>query len=171
MSEQTFAGATKRRATRDDEANVAALLTASSLPLVAPDPPRSLGDVVAVPSVKAARARGVLQAVPMFTSFTESGVVWADHSEEQVDAVIYATGYRPALGHLAHLEAVADNGRVAVRSDGAGTRSTGEHRLWLVGYGEWTGFASATLISVGRSARATVEEIVTALAPAQVQVG
>jgi hypothetical protein len=29
----------------------------------------------------------------------------------------------------------------------------------LVGYGEWTGFASATLIGVGRSARATVDEL------------
>jgi len=38
-----------------------------------------------------------------------------------------------------------------------------EPRLWLVGYGEWTGFASATLIGVGRSARATVDEIVAAL--------
>jgi hypothetical protein len=32
-----------------------------------------------------------------------------------------------------------------------------------VGYGEWTGFASATLIGVGRSARATVHQIAAAL--------
>jgi putative flavoprotein involved in K+ transport len=31
--------------------------------------------------------------------------------------------------------------------------------LWLVGYGDWTGYASATLVGVGRSARSTVEEI------------
>jgi hypothetical protein len=37
--------------------------------------------------------------------------------------------------------------------------------LWLVGYGDWTGFASATLIGVGRSARATVEEIGSLLKP------
>jgi hypothetical protein len=35
--------------------------------------------------------------------------------------------------------------------------------LWLLGYGEWTGFASATLIGVGRTARAAVDEITTAL--------
>jgi putative flavoprotein involved in K+ transport len=46
-----------------------------------------------------------------------------------------------------------------VRTDGSGTRSKLEPRLWMVGYGEWTGFASATLIGVGRTARATVEEI------------
>jgi hypothetical protein len=31
--------------------------------------------------------------------------------------------------------------------------------LWLVGYGDWTGYASATLVGVGRTARSTVEEI------------
>jgi hypothetical protein len=31
-----------------------------------------------------------------------------------------------------------------------------EPRLWLVGYGEWTEFASATLVGVGRCARASV---------------
>jgi hypothetical protein len=34
-----------------------------------------------------------------------------------------------------------------------------EPRLWLLGYGEWTGFASATLIGVGRSARSTAAEV------------
>ena len=41
-----------------------------------------------------------------------------------------------------------------------GTHSTKESRLWLVGYGEWTGSASATLIGVTRTARSTVNEIV-----------
>jgi hypothetical protein len=31
--------------------------------------------------------------------------------------------------------------------------------VWLVGYGEWAGYASATLRGVGRTARSTVEEI------------
>jgi hypothetical protein len=35
--------------------------------------------------------------------------------------------------------------------------------LWLVGYGEWTGAASATLIGVTRTARSTVSEIDTFL--------
>ena len=103
----------------------------------------------------------------MFASFSETGVVWADGREERVDAVIHATGYRPALGHLTRLGVVRDDGRVTVEKEGAGTRATDEPRLWLVGYGEWTGFASATLIGVGRSARATVEEIVTSLAADQ----
>jgi hypothetical protein len=38
-----------------------------------------------------------------------------------------------------------------------------EPSLWLVGYGDWTGYASATLIGVGRTARATVDEIAGAM--------
>jgi cation diffusion facilitator CzcD-associated flavoprotein CzcO len=121
----------------------------------APEPPRSLGDIVLVPPVRAARERGALAAVPMFAHFTAGGVAWADGRETAADAVILATGFRPALAHLAPLGVLGPGGRVAVR----GTRSVAEPRLWLVGYGEWTGFASATLIGVGRSARATVDEI------------
>ena len=125
-----------------------------------PDPPRSLGDVVIVPSVRAARDRGALAAVPMFDRFTPTGVVGPGCRETPVEVVIWATGFRPALRHLAALGVLDEDGRVALR----GTRAVREPRLWLVGYGEWTGFASATLIGVGRSARATVEEVVAALA-------
>jgi cation diffusion facilitator CzcD-associated flavoprotein CzcO len=121
-----------------------------------PDPPRSLGHIVVVPSVRDAREHGALARVDMFQRFTETGVVWPDGRETAVDAVIWATGFRPALEHLAPLGITQPNGRIAV----VGTRAVDEPRLWLVGYGEWTGFASATLIGVGRSARATVDEIV-----------
>jgi cation diffusion facilitator CzcD-associated flavoprotein CzcO len=128
-----------------------------------PDPPRSLGDIVAVDAVREARARGALEAQPMFERFTENGVIWPDGREERVDAVVWATGYRPALSHLAPLGVVEPSGRVAVQ----GTRSIVEPRLWLAGYGNWTGYASATLIGVGRAARATVDEIVTQYDPAR----
>jgi putative flavoprotein involved in K+ transport len=126
-----------------------------------PPPPASLGDIVMVPSVREARDRGVLRAVRPFVRMTERGVVWPDGREEAVDAVIWCTGYRAALEHLRPLGVVEPDGRVAVQ----GTRSVREPRLWLVGYGNWTGFASATLIGVGRSARATADEIAAALRP------
>lgn len=126
-----------------------------------PPPAASLGDIVMVPPVREARDRGALHAARTFVRFTERGVVWPDGRETDVDAVIWATGFRPALAHLAPLGVVDAAGRIAVR----GTRSIVEPRLWLVGYGEWTGFASATLIAVGRTARATVDEVVAALAP------
>lgn len=118
-------------------------------------PVGGLGDVVMVPPVVEARERDVLHAERPFVRFTPDGVVWADGSETAVDAVIWCTGFKPALGHLASLEVVTEQGRVEVE----GTRSVSEPRLWLVGYGEWTGSASATLIGVTRTARSTAAEI------------
>lgn len=123
-------------------------------------PVGGLGDIVMVPPVKAARARGVLQAVRPFARFVEDGVVWPDGRRERIDAVIWCTGFRPALDHLRPLGVVEADDRVAV----VGTRSAAQPRLWLVGYGEWTGAASATLIGVTRTARSTVAEIAAALA-------
>lgn len=121
----------------------------------APAPPPSLGDVVMVDSVKEARERSALGSVRPFARFTRTGVVWADGREEAVDAVIWCTGFRPALSFMEGLDVLEADGRVAT----TGTRATKRPGLWLVGYGSWTGFASATLIGVGRSARATAEEI------------
>ncbi|RZL16810.1 MAG: NAD(P)/FAD-dependent oxidoreductase [Hymenobacter sp.] len=120
----------------------------------APAPPR-LGDIVMVDEVKQARARGVLQSVRPPARFTANGVMWADGRAEAFDAIIWCTGFQPALAPLRPLGVVQPDGRVAT----AGTRATAQPGLWLVGYGTWTGFASATLIGVGRTARATVEEI------------
>lgn len=50
---------------------------------------------------------------------------------------------------------VNSQGRVDVHDN----RSSIEPRLWLVGYGDWTGLASATLIGVTRTARNVVKEI------------
>lgn len=118
-----------------------------------------LGDIVMVPSVKEARARGVLHSVRPFVTFTPDGVRWPDGRETVVDAVIWCTGFRPALDHLAPLDIIEADGQIAVN----GTRAVREPHLWLVGYGEWTGFASATILGVGRTARATVTEIDAAL--------
>ncbi|PZP47855.1 MAG: pyridine nucleotide-disulfide oxidoreductase [Azospirillum brasilense] len=121
-----------------------------------PDPPiGGLGDIVMVPSVLEARDRGVLQAVRPFQRFEPDGVVWADGTRSPVDAVIWCTGFRPALEHLAPLGVLEGDGRVSVE-DG---RSTRQPRLWLLGYGEWTGAASATLAGITRSARDTVQSI------------
>lgn len=124
-------------------------------------PPASLGDIVMVEPVRDARARGVLQSVPPFERFTEDGVVWGEGRSEPIDAVIWCTGFRPALEHLRPLGGLEEDGRARLR----GNRAEREDRLWLVGYGNWTGFASATLIGVGRSARAVATEIAATLRP------
>ena len=124
-----------------------------------PFPVGGLGDIVMVPSVKEARERGVLRSVRPFERFTADGVIWGGGKREPIDAVVWCTGFRPALGHLEALGLVRSDGTVETH----GTRSAREPRLWLVGYGEWTGFASATLIGVMRSARETAAEIQTYL--------
>jgi cation diffusion facilitator CzcD-associated flavoprotein CzcO len=123
-------------------------------------PVGGLGDIVMVPPVVEARERNVLQSVRPFERFTRNGVIWADGHESVVDVVIWCTGFRPALQHLDALGVLNNEGRVEV----VGTHSIQEPRLWLVGYGEWTGSASATLIGVTRTARSTVSEIVAFLA-------
>ena len=118
-------------------------------------PVGGLGDIVMVPPVRDARERGVLHAVRPFLKFTTTGVVWPDGSGEAIDAVIWCTGFRPSLGHLQALDLIEQDGRVQVD----GTRASKCPNLWLVGYGDWTGAASATLIGVTRTARSTVAEI------------
>jgi cation diffusion facilitator CzcD-associated flavoprotein CzcO len=46
---------------------------------------------------------GVLVAREMFTGITEDGVRFADGSEVRADAILWATGFRAALDHLAPL--------------------------------------------------------------------
>ncbi|MBT2468218.1 NAD(P)/FAD-dependent oxidoreductase [Streptomyces sp. ISL-66] len=115
----------------------------------------SLGDIVAVPPVRAARDAGLLSAKPMFSSLTPTGVEWADGTRAEADAVIWCTGFRPALAHFASLRLRGSRGRIATD----GTRAVDEPRLHLLGYGDWTGPASATLIGVGRPARDSAREM------------
>jgi putative flavoprotein involved in K+ transport len=113
-----------------------------------------LGDIVMVASVRDARGRGVLEARPMFAALDDGGVVWADGTRQDCDAVIWCTGFRPALQHLRPLGLRTHDGRIPVGGP-SGTAALAEPRLHLVGYGDWTGPASATLAGVGPSARAT----------------
>lgn len=113
-----------------------------------------LGDIVMVASVKDARERGVLEARAMFTALDGDGVVWPDGARQDCDAVIWCTGFRPALQHLRPLGLRTHDGRIPVGGP-SGTAALAEPRLHLVGYGDWTGPASATLAGVGPSARAT----------------
>lgn len=115
----------------------------------------SLGDIVAVPPVRAARDAGRLQARPMFSQLTVGGVRWADGSEAGAEAIFWCTGFRLALSHLAPLNLRGPRGRIPTD----GTRALGEPRLHLFGYGDWTGPASATLIGVGRTAREAAREV------------
>ncbi|MFF0479401.1 ArsO family NAD(P)H-dependent flavin-containing monooxygenase [Streptomyces sp. NPDC004284] len=115
----------------------------------------SLGDIVAVPPVRKARDAGLLKAQPMFTRLIPNGVEWAGGMTAEADAIIWCTGFRPALSQLAPLGLRGPRGHIPTD----GTRAIGDPRLHLLGYGDWTGPASATLIGVGRPAREAARQI------------
>lgn len=119
-------------------------------------PVGGIGDIVMVPPVKAARDKGILTTTPMFSCFTEQGVVWPDGKEEPVDAVIWCTGFKPELSHLAPLDVLEADGKVQVKQG----QAVKEPRLWLFGYGDWASPGSATLIGAGRSARENVPTLI-----------
>ena len=133
----------------------------------------SLGDIVAVPDVR--RARDDLGMAPRvgLTRLTPDGAVLgeaddegASEAEVAVDHVIWATGFRPALGHLHDLGLAQHEGHPATRSWSEGaypTLSASRPDVWFVGHGDWAGPASATLVGVGRAARDTVAGLVDSL--------
>lgn len=115
----------------------------------------NLSDIVMVPPVVDARERGVLHSKGRFIEMTADGVIWENGEEEHFDVIVWCTGFSYATAHLRNLGVINDGDK----ADTNETRSIEVPGLWLLGYGNWTGFASATLIGVGRSARATVNEI------------
>lgn len=119
-------------------------------------PVGGIGDIVMVPPVKAARNKGILKTVTMFNRFTEQGVIWPDGSEEYIDAIIWCTGFKAELNHLAPLDVIEPDGKVQVKQG----QAVKEPRLWLFGYGDWASPGSATLIGAGRSARENVPLLV-----------
>lgn len=142
-----------------DHATKAWLARQQAAPGTEPDlPPPLEGDIVMVPAVREARERGQLVAQPMFRELTPDGVVWADGRHERIDAIIWCTGFGYALEHLAPLGLVDERGQVAVGE--LSMRAVTEPRLWLVGYGQWTGDASATIAGIGRTARSAINRIV-----------
>ncbi|MCZ2824411.1 MULTISPECIES: NAD(P)-binding domain-containing protein [unclassified Modestobacter] len=122
-------------------------------------PPGSVVGVtglVETPAVLAARARGVLDRLPLFDRLTADGVVWDGDPARFVpaDVVLWATGFRPALEHLAPLRLRTPGGGIAMD----GTRVVGEPRLHLVGYGP-----SASTIGANRAGPRAARELLRAL--------
>lgn len=128
-----------------------------------------LGDVVAVPSVRYARDHLGLRAEPMVERLVPEGAQWPDGRRRPYDVVIWCTGFRPALRHLAPLGLSTRHGRprtvAPAEADPTSTVvSADDARVLFVGYGDWSGAASATLVGVNRAARAAVAAISTSQA-------
>lgn len=129
-------------------------------------PPASVVSVTGLPPSPAlarARAAGALHRLPMFSRITADGLVWDAGPEgparqERVDAIVWATGFRPAVGHLAGLGLRGPGGGIRLTD---GTTAAADPRVQLVGYGP-----SASTVGANRAGRAAAVAVTRYLATA-----
>jgi cation diffusion facilitator CzcD-associated flavoprotein CzcO len=121
---------------------------------------RALPSIVSgtgVPRTRRIRAgvdRGLLRARSMFASIEPGGVRWADGTFQEADAIIWATGFRPELRHLAALGLREKEGGIVV----AGGVSQREPRVFFAGYGP-----QASTIGAKRAGRTIARQVVATL--------
>lgn len=116
-------------------------------------PPRSVVSVTGLPlndAIRRARERGILDRLPMFERITPDGVVWPDGRSVRADVILWATGFRAAVDHLAPLRLREPGGGIRVEE----TRVVRDPRVHLVGYGP-----SASTIGANRAGRAAARSV------------
>lgn len=119
-------------------------------------PPASVVSVTGLPvtpAIKAMRARGVLNRHPMFSEITEDGVRWPDGTELRADVILWCTGFRSSLDHLAPLMLREPDGGI-VMTGRLATQVAKDPRIHLVGYGP-----SASTIGANRAGGAAASEL------------
>ncbi|WP_332642366.1 NAD(P)-binding domain-containing protein [Aeromicrobium sp.] len=110
-------------------------------------PPRSVVSVTGLmlrEQEREAERLGAYARLPMFARIEPDGVRWADGSFEHVDVILWATGFRPAIDHLAPLRLRSSRGGIQLD----GTTAVADPRVQLVGYGP-----SASTIGANRAGR------------------
>ena len=123
-------------------------------------PPLSVVSVTGLPvtpAVEAMRARGVLQRLPMFSEITPEGIRWADGTSMRADVIVWCTGFRSSLDHLAPLQLREPNGGI-VMTGRLATQVAKDPRIHLVGYGP-----SASTIGANRAGGAAAAELMSFL--------
>lgn len=123
-------------------------------------PPASVVSVTGIPvtpAIDSMRERGVLNRLPMFQEITADGVRWADGTELRADVILWCTGFRSSLDHLAPLMLREPGGGI-VMTGRLATRVAKDPRIHLVGHGP-----SASTIGANRAGRAAADELVATL--------
>ncbi len=123
-------------------------------------PPGSVVSVTGLPvtdRIRAARARGVLDRQPMFQTIEPDGVRWADGRFQRAAVILWCTGFRSALDHLAPLHLRGPGGGITM-SGRLATQVAANPRVHLLGYGP-----SASTIGANRAGRAAVVELLATL--------
>jgi cation diffusion facilitator CzcD-associated flavoprotein CzcO len=103
---------------------------------------------------RAAEELGAYERRPMFERIEPDGVRWKDGTFERVDVILWATGFRPAVSHLAPLHLRSAHGVIQLATSAgvgpaAATTAVADPRVQLVGYGP-----SASTIGANRGGRA-----------------
>ena len=106
--------------------------------------------LIRTPYARAAERRGALERRPMFTAIEPYGVREADGSLTTVDAILWATGFKAAIDHLAPLNLRTPLGGIRL----TGTQVAGEPRVHLIGFGP-----SQSTVGANRAGRAAVDAI------------
>ena len=124
-------------------------------------PPRSVVSVTGLrlrPQEQEAARLGAYERRPMFARIEPDGVRWADGSFERVDVILWATGFRPAVAHLAPLGLTSRYGGIRLLTSTSdvqsATTSAVDPRVQLVGYGP-----SASTIGGNRAGRAAARAV------------
>jgi thioredoxin reductase len=121
------------------------------------------GLLLSTPYIADALARGVLERLPMFDRITPDGVAWDATDEDdarfdRADVILWATGFRAEVTHLAPLRLRGPGG--GIRMDG--TSVAGEPRVHLVGYGP-----SASTIGANRAGQSAARQLRRLLRPGE----
>jgi cation diffusion facilitator CzcD-associated flavoprotein CzcO len=104
--------------------------------------------------VQAGIDRGLLSPKQMFSSIEPDGVRWSNGYFQPADAIVWATGFRPELRHLAPLKLREKEGGIVV----AAGSSWKDPRVFFAGYGP-----QASTIGANRAGRLIARQVVATL--------
>lgn len=144
----------------DRELDIEAGVNAVALQDAAAREGRALPSIVSTTGVprtrriQAAIDRGLLHVVPVFDSVEPEGVRWSNGAFRRADAIIWATGFRPELRHLAPLKLREKAGGITVGQ----SASWRNQRVFFAGYGP-----TASTIGANRAGRVIARQVVATL--------
>ena len=108
--------------------------------------------------IQAGIERGVLAPRPIFDSIEPGGVRWKNGAFKRADAILWSTGFRPELRHLAPLKLREKEGGVVV-AQGASWK---DPRIFFAGYGP-----QASTIGANRAGRQVARQVIATLSKLQ----